>query len=91
MSEENITKPNTNFAQTLVDHLFLPNINFNGDCLIKQRIFISKEVINLYISYTLNPHLRHLKIDFMLCTCLFVSVKLVKNADLDNTSVAATV
>ena len=59
--------------------------------MIKHRIFISKEVINLYISYTLNPQLRSLKIDFTLCTWLFVSVKLVKNADLDNTSVAATV
>ena len=37
MSEENIeniTKSESNFAPTLVDHHVLPDINFNGKCLI---------------------------------------------------------
>ena len=39
--------------------------------------------MNLYISYTLGPQLRNLNTDFALCICLFGSVKLTKNADLD--------
>ena len=37
MSEENIeniTKSDINFALTFVDHHILPDINFNGYCLI---------------------------------------------------------
>ena len=52
-------------------------MNFNRHCLIKSNISIPKKVINLYISYTLGP------LVFTLCNCLFVSVKLTKNADLD--------
>ena len=44
---------------------------------------IPKKVINLYISYTLGPQLRNLNTDFTLGNCLFGSVKLTKNADLD--------
>ena len=51
---ENITKSVSNFAPTFVDHHLLPDINFNGRCLINN-ISISKRVISLYISYTLNP------------------------------------
>ena len=40
-------------------------------------------MINLYISYTLGPQLRNLNTDFTLANCLFGSVKLTKNADLD--------
>ena len=43
MSEENIenlTKSDSNFAQTFVDHNLLPGMNFNGHCLIKNNIFI---------------------------------------------------
>ena len=86
MSEENIdniTKSNSNFAPTLVDHHVLPDINFNGHCLIKNNISIPKKVINLYISYTLSPQLRNLNTDFTLGNCLLGSVKLTKNADLD--------
>ena len=56
MSEENIeniTKSDSNFAPTFVDYHVLPNITFNGHCLIKTSISIPKKVINLYISYTL--------------------------------------
>ena len=40
-------------------------------------------MINLYISCTLGSQLRILNIDFTLSNCLFGSVKLTKNADLD--------
>ena len=46
-------------------------------------ISVPKNVINLFISYTLNPKLRNFNIDFTLGSCLFRSVKLTKNADLD--------
>ena len=47
-------------------------------------IFLSlKKVINLYISYTLGPQSRDLNTDFTLFNCLFGSIKLTKNADLD--------
>ena len=51
-SIENITKSDSNFAPTFVGHLS-PDMNFNGQCLIKNNIYIPKNVINLYISYTL--------------------------------------
>ena len=60
MSEEiieNITKSDNNFGPTFVDHHLLPELNFNGHCLIKNKISIPKKVINLYISYTLGPQL----------------------------------
>ena len=56
MSEEsikNITKSESNFGPTFVDHHLLPDMNFNGHCLIKNNISINKKVINLYISYIL--------------------------------------
>ena len=46
---ENITKSDSNFAPTFVDHHVLPDINFNGHCLINN-IYIPKKVINIYIS-----------------------------------------
>ena len=51
MSEENIkniTKSDSNFPPTFVDHHALPDINFNGHCLINN-ISIPNKVINLYI------------------------------------------
>ena len=86
MSEEsigNITKSGSNFAPTFVDHHVLADINFDRHCLVKKNIFIPKKVINLYISYTLGLQLRNLNTDFTLCNCLFGSVNLTKNADLD--------
>ena len=41
------------FARTFVDHHILNEINFYGHCLINNNISIPKNVINLYISYTL--------------------------------------
>ena len=52
---ENITKWNSNFAPTFVDHPSLPDINFNGHSLIHyniKNIFYIKK--NLYFSYILN-------------------------------------
>ena len=77
---ENITKSDSNFAPTFVDHLVLPDINFNGHCLTNN-ICIPKKIINLYISDTLNPWLRNLNTDFTLHNCVLRPVKLTKNAD----------
>ena len=57
MSEEiieNITKSDSNFAPNFVDHHLLPDMNFSGHCLIKNKISIPKKVIDLYISYKVN-------------------------------------
>ena len=86
MSEESITNINkldSNFAPTFADHHILPDIYFNEHCLMKNNISIHKKVINLYISYTLHLQLRNLNTNFTLDNCLFGSVKLTKNADLD--------
>ena len=86
MSEEsigNIAKSGSSFAPTFVDHHVLADINFDRHCLVKKNIFIPKKVINQYISYTLGPQLRNLNTDFTLCNCLFGSVNLTKNAELD--------
>ena len=56
---ENITKLDSNFAPTFIDHHLLPDINFIGCCLTKNNIFIPKKVINLYISYILSPWTRN--------------------------------
>ena len=73
-SIENITKSDSNFAPTFVDHHVLPDINYNGHCLIKNNISVPKKVIDLYISYTLGSQLRNLNTDFTLGNCLFGSV-----------------
>ena len=53
MSEENIeniTKSDSKFPPTFVDHHALPDIYFNRHCFIKNNVSIPKKVINLYIS-----------------------------------------
>ena len=63
MSKENIetiTKSDSNFAPSFVNHYALPDINFNGQYLVNNNISIPKRVINLYISYTLTPRLINL-------------------------------
>ena len=82
-SIKNITKLGSNFAPAFVDHHLLPGMNFNGQCLITNNISIPKKVINLYISDTLGPQLKNLNTNFTWVNCLFGSVKLTKNADLD--------
>ena len=79
---ENITKSDSNFPPTFVDHHLLPDIDFNGHRLIND-IYISKKVVNLYISYVINLQLKNLNTDFTLGNYLFGSVKLTRNADLD--------
>ena len=49
----------------------------------KNNISSPNKVINLYISYTLGPQFKNLNTDFTLANCLFGSVKLTKNVDLD--------
>ena len=60
---ENITTSDSNFAPNFTDHHVLPDINFNGHCLMSDNISIPKNIINLYISNTLNPWL----IAFWIC------------------------
>ena len=54
---ENIAKLDISFAPNFVNHYLLPDINFNGHCLINNNISIRipEKVINLYISYRLDP------------------------------------
>ena len=78
---ENRTKPGNTFAPSFADNHLLPEIIFNGYCLINNSISISKKLLNLYISYTLNPLLRNVNTGFTLNDSLFWSVKLTKNAD----------
>ena len=39
----NITKSDSNFAPTFVDHHLLPDINFSAHCLTKRNISIPKK------------------------------------------------
>ena len=48
---ENMIKSYSNFAPTFFDHHLLPDMSFNGYCLMKNKISVLKKVINLYISY----------------------------------------
>ena len=80
-SIENITKSDSNFAA--IYHHLLPDMNFNGHCLIKNNISIPTKLMNLYIFYTLVPQLGNLNTDFSLGNCLFGFIKPTKNADLD--------
>ena len=82
-SIENITKSYIHFAPTFLDLHLLPNMKFNGHCLIKNNISIPKKVINLYVCYTQGPQLRNLHPDFILVNCLLGSANLTKNDDLD--------
>ena len=49
-STKNITKSDSNFAQTFVDHYLLPNMDFNRHCLIKN-ISTLKNVIYLFLTH----------------------------------------
>ena len=80
---ENITKSVSNFAPSFVDYHILPDIIFNGHCLINNNIFIRKNIINMYISYTLIIWLRDLNTVFTSGNCLFGSAELTKSIDPD--------
>ena len=58
-------------------------MKFNGHCLINNKNDPSLGPVNLYICYTLDRWSKDLDTDFTLGNCLFGSVKLTKNADLD--------
>ena len=60
----------------------LPIEKFSGHCLINKLSYSSK-VINLHISFTLNPWSRDLNTDLTYGYCLFGLVKLTKNAGPD--------
>ena len=64
-SIENINKSDSLFPPTFVNHYILQDVRFNGHCLIND-ISIPKKVVNLYISYIINPWLRNLNTDFTL-------------------------
>ena len=82
-SIENITKLVSKFARTFVNHYLLPEMNFNGHCLINNNISFPEKVIDLYISYILSPCLRNLNTDFTLNNCSFGYAYLAKNSDPD--------
>ena len=68
MSEEsikNITKSDSNFAPTFLNHDLLPDIDLDGHCLINNNISIPKKVKNLSISYILNPWLKNVSTDLL--------------------------
>ena len=81
-SIENIATSDSNFAPTLINYYPLRNITFSGNGLINNSNDSSLGEVNSYISYTPDQLLRDLDTDFTLKNCLFVSVKLTKNADL---------
>ena len=45
---ENITKSDNNFAPTFVNHDSLPDINFNGHCLINNVYILIKVITQLH-------------------------------------------
>ena len=54
-SFENITTSDSNFAPILINYYPLPDIKFNGHCLINNdNNGPSLEAVNLYISYTID-------------------------------------
>ena len=48
---ENITKPDSNFAPTFVNHHVSPDINFNERCLINNNVSIPKKLIIIFFTY----------------------------------------
>ena len=82
-SIENIIKSDNNFAPTFIYHHLLFDMTLNWHCLIKNNISIPKKVKTLYISLTLGPQLRNLDRNFTLGNCLYESVKVAMNADLE--------
>ena len=66
ISEENIENITSRqqFFTNFCWHYMLPGKNSNRHCLTNNNISIPKKVMNLYISYILNPWLRNLKADF---------------------------
>ena len=77
-----ITKLDSNFTPTFVDHHSLPNIKFNGHCLtINDIISISKKIKSVYFLHIRSTIKKYTY--FTLSNCLFGSLKLTKKADPD--------
>ena len=49
---KNITESDSNFEPTFAGHHLLPDMNFNGHCLMKNNISIPKKVIYVYFLHT---------------------------------------
>ena len=57
-------------------------VKFNGSCLIKQnKSIFNRKIVNIYIVYDLDSNSNDF--DPTLQNCLFGSVKLTKNSDID--------
>ena len=74
---ENITKSDSNFGPTFLDHHLFPDTNFNGHCLIKQYFYPEKSNKFIYFCHTKST-IKKFKQIFTLGSCLFGSVKLTK-------------
>ena len=87
MSQESIKNPHTSdttFAPKLNDKYKFGEEEFKGICLKQDSIsFLSKKVVNLYISYQLDTWWKDLNTDFAVDSCLFEAVNVTKNADPD--------
>ena len=63
--EWNITKSDSNFAPTFVNHDLLTDIDLDEHCFINNNISIPKKVINLSIFCILNPWLKNVNTDLL--------------------------
>ena len=78
---ENITNSESNFAPPFVNHHLLPAINVNRDCLINISVpkKSNKSIYFLHIKFMVKKFKQKISLN----NCLFGSVKLTKNANLD--------
>ena len=79
---KNITESDSNFEPTCADHHLLPDMNFNGHCLMKNNISIPKKVIYVYFLHTRST-IEKFKHRFYIMQLLIWICK-TKNADLHN-------
>ena len=78
MSEESIKNPpglDNIFVKSLIDNCLLLLAKFAGNCLKLSSISLHQNIIDLYISYTLDTWSRDLNTDFRLGNCLFGDAK----------------
>ena len=88
MSNENFTPPftsNKSLSPKLIWYNSRIKLKFKKSCL-KQKdktAYTSKNLVHLFIVYELDTWSQDTNSDFTLKNCLFGSVKLTENADLD--------